>query len=68
MDTAQAVWPCLAPFLDPRSAKTADALGLPGDIQGLWESKEIDKDPMRMCKLASALTNVRLNKRESEFK
>ncbi|KIV79953.1 hypothetical protein PV11_07492 [Exophiala sideris] len=68
MDTAQAVWPCLAPFLDPRSAKTADSLGLPSDAQTLWESKEIDQDPVRMCKLTSALTNVRLNKHEGEFK
>lgn len=67
-DTAQTVWPCLAPFLDPRSAKTADALGLPSDAQALWASKEIDKDPVRMCRLASALTNVRLDKREGEFR
>ncbi|KAI1616780.1 hypothetical protein EDD37DRAFT_645410 [Exophiala viscosa] len=68
VDTAQAVWPCLAPFLDPRSANTADALGLPSDAQILWECKEIYKDPLRMCRLASALTNVRLDKREGEFK
>lgn len=67
MDTAQAVWPCLAPFLDPRSAKTAGAIGTPGDAQTLWTTKDIDQDPVKMCKLASALTNVRLDKREKEF-
>jgi len=67
MDTAQAVWPCLAPFLDPRSAKTAIALGIPGDAQTLWSTNDIDRDPVKMCKLASALTNVRLDKREKEF-
>lgn len=67
MDTAQAVWPCLAPFLDPRSAKTAGAIGIPGNAQTLWSTKDIDQDPGKMCSLASALTNVRLDKREKEF-
>ena len=67
-DTAQAIWPCLAPFLDPRSAKTAEDIGISGDAQALWETKEVNKDPVAMCKLAGALTKVRLEKRESEFR
>ncbi|KAL2429610.1 hypothetical protein ABEF95_008186 [Exophiala dermatitidis] len=65
-DTAQGVWPCLAPFIDPRSAKTAEAIGIPGDAGALWESKEVNRDPMTMARLAAALTTVRLEKREGE--
>lgn len=67
-DTAQGVWPCLAPFIDPRSAKTAEAIGIPGDAHVLWESKEVNRDPMTMARLAAALTTVRLEKREGEFR
>lgn len=67
-DTAQGVWPCLAPFIDPRSAKTADAIGIPSDPDVLWESNEVAKDPTKMARLAAALTTVRLEKKESEFK
>jgi len=67
-DTAQVAWPCLGPFLDPRSAKAAEAMGIPSDVQALWATEEVNKDPVKMCKLASALTKVRLDKREGEFK
>jgi hypothetical protein len=63
-DTAQGVWSCLAPFLDPRSLKTAEQLGL-GGVDDLWN--EVGKDPMGMCKLASALTTVRLDNKMKEF-
>lgn len=63
-DTAQGVWPCLAPFIDPRSLKVADQLGL-GSVEELW--REVDQDPMMMCKLATALTTVRLDKKVGEF-
>ncbi|KAJ4505072.1 hypothetical protein HRR83_005953 [Exophiala dermatitidis] len=66
-DTAQGVWPCLAPFIDPRSAKTAEAIGIAGDAGALWESKEVNTDPVTMARLAAALTTVRLEKREGEF-
>ena len=64
-DTAQGVWPCLAPFVDPRSLKTAELCGLGGDADRLWEA--VGKDAGQMCKLASALTRIRLEKREGEF-
>ncbi|KAL8724052.1 MAG: hypothetical protein Q9166_008161 [cf. Caloplaca sp. 2 TL-2023] len=64
-DTAQGVWPCLAPFIDPRSMKTANQCGLSGDINIIWEA--VGKDPDKMCRLAAALTTVRLEKREKEF-
>lgn len=65
-DTAQAAWPCLAPFVDPRSTKTAAEIGIGGDVDKLWDA--VGKDPVGMCKLAGALTLVRLEKREEEFK
>ncbi|KUI66441.1 hypothetical protein VM1G_02177 [Cytospora mali] len=64
-DTAQGVWPCLAPFIDPRSKKTADAIGIGSDEGVLW--KEVGEDPVQMCKLASALTSIRLDKKEAEL-
>ncbi|KAI1084675.1 hypothetical protein F5B20DRAFT_575996 [Whalleya microplaca] len=64
-DTAQGVWPCLAPFIDPRNRKTAEAIGIGSDIDKLW--KEVGEDPAEMCKLAGALTTVRLEKKEGEF-
>lgn len=62
--TAQGVWPCLAPFVDPRSLKTAEQLGL-GTVEELWH--DAGKDPMEMCRLSTALTTVRLEKKEKEF-
>ncbi|OAP63478.1 hypothetical protein AYL99_02705 [Fonsecaea erecta] len=51
--TAQHVWPCLAPWIDPRSLKTAEHIGLGSDVQALWE--EVDQKPELMCRLACAL-------------
>ncbi|KAL8732234.1 MAG: hypothetical protein Q9181_004035 [Wetmoreana brouardii] len=64
-DTAQEIWPCLAPFIDPRSMKTAEQCGLGGNMDKIWEA--VGKDPGQMCRLASALTTVRLEKKEHEF-
>ncbi|RYP37916.1 hypothetical protein DL767_002788 [Monosporascus sp. MG133] len=55
-DTAQHVWPCLAPFLDPRSAKTAEAVGIGSDVQQLWDA--VSREPEQMCRLAAALTKI----------
>ena len=64
-DTAQAAWPCLAPFIDPRSLETAENFGMGNDVGKLYE--DVGEDPVKMCKLAAALTIVRLEKRESDF-
>ncbi len=64
-DTAQNVWPSLAPFVDPRSMETAEKCGLGRDVNAIWEA--VGKDPEEMCKLASALTMLRLEKKEHEF-
>ncbi|EMC93790.1 hypothetical protein BAUCODRAFT_210537 [Baudoinia panamericana UAMH 10762] len=57
-DTAQGVWPELAPFLDPRSIGAAEQMGLPASVDELYAM--VGKDPVKMCKLATALTAVRL--------
>ena len=64
-NTAQYVWPSLAPFIDPRSLKTAEQIGLGNEVNSLWE--EVGKDAAEMSKLAAALTTIRLNKKEKEF-
>ncbi|GAB7340245.1 hypothetical protein MBLNU457_6709t1 [Dothideomycetes sp. NU457] len=64
-DTAQGVWPFIAPFLDDRSRKTAEEIGITSDVNELF--KKVDQDPMHMCELAAALTHVRLEKKTKEF-
>ena len=64
-DTAQGIWPCLAPFIDPRSMKTAKQCGIGDDVRAIWET--VGEDSENMCRLATALTKVRLEKKEKEF-
>ncbi|KAI2781314.1 hypothetical protein F4815DRAFT_467100 [Daldinia loculata] len=65
-DTAQHIWTCLAPFIDPRSLKTAEAIGIGDDVHTLWT--KVSEDPEQMCRLAAALTKLRLDGKEKEFK
>ncbi|KAI0837998.1 hypothetical protein F5Y06DRAFT_304077 [Hypoxylon sp. FL0890] len=65
-DTAQHIWPCLAPFVDPRSLKTAEAIGIGSDVDALW--LEVSENAEQMCRLASALTKLRLDGKVKEFK
>lgn len=65
-DVAQGIWPPLAPFVDPRSMETAKHCGLGSDVEALWDA--VGKNPVEMCKLSSALTMVRLEKKEKEFR
>ncbi|KAJ9655683.1 hypothetical protein H2198_005480 [Neophaeococcomyces mojaviensis] len=64
-DSAQAIWPSLAPFIDPRSLQTAKQLGLGNDVDKLYAA--VGKDPLKMAQLCTALTTIRLDKREAEF-
>ena len=64
-DAAQGIWPSLAPFVDPRSMETAERCGLGKDVNALWDA--VGKDAVKMCKLSSALTMVRLEKQEKRF-
>jgi hypothetical protein len=45
--------------------KTAEQIGLGSDVDSLWDG--VGKNPKEMCKLVSALTTVRLEKKEKEF-
>lgn len=65
-DSVQNVWPSLAPFVDPRSMDTAKRCGLGDNVDDMWEA--VGKDPNKMCKLSSALTMIRLEKKEDDFK
>ncbi|KAL8898027.1 MAG: hypothetical protein Q9192_002285 [Flavoplaca navasiana] len=53
-NTAQSIWPCLAPFIDPRSMKTAKQCGIGDDVRAIWRT--IEEDSENMCRLANALT------------
>ena len=64
-DAAQGVWPSLAPFIDQRSIETAKKCGLGSDVAALWDA--VGHDAVEMCKLSSALTMVRLEKKEKEL-
>jgi len=63
--SAQSIWPCLAPFIDSRNMETAKRIGLSSDVKSLW--LDVGKDPTEMCRLSSALTTVRLEKKDREF-
>ena len=45
--------------------ETAKRCGFGSDVDALWDA--VGKDPVEMCKLSSALTMVRLEKKEKEF-
>lgn len=63
-DTAQGLWHELAPFLDSRSDSAAERVGLPTNVQELYDN--VERDPVQMCRLAAALTTMRLDKKEDE--
>lgn len=64
-DTAQGLWTDLAPFLDQRSDKAAAQARLPTDVGELYAM--VGNDPVKMCRLAAALTTVRLEKEVDEI-
>ncbi|KAK3716135.1 hypothetical protein LTR37_006580 [Vermiconidia calcicola] len=64
-DTVQAVWHELAPFVDPRSQKTAEKIGISSDAAELF--KVVGEDAVTMSRLAVAFTTVRLEKLEDQY-
>ena len=66
LGSVQHVWPEMAPFIDGRSLKTAETIELGGNTEGLWEA--VGKDAVEMGRLQGALTRVRLEGREGEFR
>ncbi|GIJ99962.1 hypothetical protein Aspvir_003976 [Aspergillus viridinutans] len=66
LNNVQSVWPSMAPFLDARSLKTAEELGISTDLEAIYES--LNRDSMRMSRLANGLSHVRLDKKQREVK
>jgi hypothetical protein len=64
-DTVQSLWPFISPFVDPRSLKTVETIGLGDDDKNLWDA--VNQDPQKFCKLVTALTTIRLESKEEEF-
>ncbi|KAL1998648.1 hypothetical protein VTN02DRAFT_5807 [Thermoascus thermophilus] len=62
VDSAQAVWPCLAPFLDARSRRTAEEVGIGTDLDAIYAA--LGRDPVAMSRLARGLSNVRLQRKQ----
>jgi hypothetical protein len=56
----------MAPFLDARSLKTAEELGIGTDLEAIYES--LNRDPVRMSRLTNGLSHVRLDKKQREVK
>lgn len=63
--TTQDICSFLAPFIGDRNLQTAKKIGLSQDVESLWQ--DVNKDPSAMCKLYSALTFVRLERKENEL-
>ncbi|KAJ9272118.1 hypothetical protein DTO212C5_1881 [Paecilomyces variotii] len=63
-NNAQSIWRTLAPFIDARSLRTADDIGIGTDVDAIY--KELKFDPVQMSKLANGLSAVRLEKKQGE--
>ncbi|KAI9045271.1 uncharacterized protein KD926_009685 [Aspergillus affinis] len=61
-NNVQSVWPSIAPFVDTRSLKTADQVGLGTDLDAIYT--ELEEDSMKMSRLANGLSVARLEKRQ----
>lgn len=57
-DNVQCVWPCIAPFIDRRSLRTAEELGIGTDLDVIYDT--LGRNPMEMSELANGLSRVRL--------
>lgn len=57
-NSVQSVWPSMAPFVDARSAQTAEEIGIGTDLDAIYA--ELKQDPLEMSKFANGLSMVRL--------
>lgn len=64
-NNVQSVWPCIAPFVDSRSLKTADEVGIGTDMDAIYEA--LHQDAEQMSWFANGLSSVRLEKRQSSI-
>ncbi|KAJ5713439.1 uncharacterized protein N7483_010620 [Penicillium malachiteum] len=58
----QSIWPSIAPFLDSRSLKTADEIGIGRDLDAIYGA--LGREPEDMTRLANGLSKVRLEKKQ----
>ncbi|KAJ5670542.1 FAD dependent oxidoreductase [Penicillium maclennaniae] len=65
LSNVQSVWPSMAPFVDSRSLKTADEIGIGRDLEVIYDA--VQHDPMKMSQLANGLSTVRLEHRQQDI-
>ncbi|KAJ5747286.1 uncharacterized protein N7511_008982 [Penicillium nucicola] len=61
-NNVESVWPCIAPFIDSRSLKTAVDVGIGEDLPYIYSV--LKEDPARMSWFANGLSEVRLEKKQ----
>ncbi|KAL3495292.1 hypothetical protein BJX62DRAFT_196515 [Aspergillus germanicus] len=64
-NNVQSVWPSIAPFVDSRSLQTAKEAGFGTDLDAIYA--DLEKDSVKMCKLANALSAARLERRVGDL-
>ncbi|KAB8257299.1 hypothetical protein BDV32DRAFT_127592 [Aspergillus pseudonomiae] len=64
-NNVQSVWPEIAPFVDKRSLKTAEQVGIGTDLDAIYA--DLKRDAMKMSRLANGLSAARLDKRQGEL-
>jgi hypothetical protein len=64
-NNVQSVWPSIAPFVDSRSLQTAKEAGFGTNLDAIYA--DLEKDSVKMCKLANALSAARLERRVGDL-
>lgn len=65
LNNVQSVWPATAPFLDERSVKSADEIGIGTNLDAIYEA--VQRDPVQMSWFANGMSAVRLEKRQGSL-
>jgi hypothetical protein len=65
LGSIQQSFPNVAPFLDDRSRRTAEQIGLGDDVDTIFAA--LDHCTYKMARLEVASSKIRLEKREEEF-
>ncbi|KAA8652470.1 hypothetical protein EYZ11_009273 [Aspergillus tanneri] len=64
-NNVQSVWSDIAPFVDTRSLQTAEQVGIGTDLDAIFA--DLDRDSMKMSRLANGLSAARLEKQQGEL-
>ncbi|KAF2178663.1 hypothetical protein K469DRAFT_675686 [Zopfia rhizophila CBS 207.26] len=65
METAQAVWTSLAPFISGRNLKMLRQIGVEENVEDIYKS--LSNDARSMARLCAAVTRLRLEGKEAGF-